>query len=287
MPKLMLDEAENPTRAAAQVSKKGIIQHILHMCTQPSFGSCLKSTTLPWILKTTMRPSHEGLLDVVPANIRIIREIDRSDASLVFEIELEGRKYAMKLLLTLCLLLTTQFHDIGNPGFAENGRDLNRFRCELNAYMNLRKHGVCEGGFVPYFYGYIDRIDPAAFFPVFQHFTRDRYYPRAILLEYLPNAEILNCENYPEACYHQAIEGMKQIHAAYVHHQDIYPKNILVVSGVEKRMVWVDFDVATTFSIEGPDEQRLSEEEDTLLAEFGEFLLADQRQGLCKNTKWY
>lgn len=38
-------------------------------------------------------------------------------------------------------------------------------------------------------------------------------------------------------------------------------------------MVWVDFDVATTFLIEGPDEQRLSEEEDTIVAEFGELLV--------------
>lgn len=225
-----------------------------------------------------MRPSNQGSLDVVPANIRIVREIDRSDASSVFEIELEGRKYAMKLVsslsyFALCLLLTTQFHDNGDPGFAENGRDLNRFRCELNAYMNLREHGVCERGFVPYFYGHIDRIDPTAFYPAFQHFAHDKYHPKAILLEYLPNAESLNCENYSEACYRKAIEGMKQIHAAHVHHRDIYPKNILVVPGVQKRMVWVDFDVATTFSIEGPDEQRLSEEEDTLVAEFGEFLV--------------
>ncbi|KAJ5859382.1 hypothetical protein N7534_004659, partial [Penicillium rubens] len=178
-----------------------------------------------------MRPSNQGSLDVVPANIRIVREIDRSDASSVFEIELEGQKYAMKL-----------------------------------------EHGVCERGFVPYFYGYIDRIDPTAFYLAFQHFAHDKYYPRAILLEYLPNAQSLNCENYFEACYHKAIEGIKQIHAAHVHYQDIYPKNILVVLGGQKRMVWVDFDVATTFLIEGPDEQRLSEEEDTIVAEFGELL---------------
>ncbi|KAL4817228.1 hypothetical protein BDW67DRAFT_183898 [Aspergillus spinulosporus] len=209
-----------------------------------------------------MRPSDHGLLDVVPANIQIVREINRSDASSVFEIELEGRKCAMKL-----------FHDNGDPGFAENGRDMNRFRCELKAYMNLREHGVCERGFVPYFYGHIDRINPTAFYPAFQHFAHDKYRPRAILLEYLPNAESLNCENYSETCYCQAIEGMKQIHAAHVHHRDIYPKNILVVPGDEKRMVWVDFDVATTFTTAGPEEQRYNEYEDTLVAEFGEFLV--------------
>jgi hypothetical protein len=52
-----------------------------------------------------MRPSNQGSLDVVPANIRIVREIDRSDASSVFEIELEGQKYAMKLVNSLSYLL--------------------------------------------------------------------------------------------------------------------------------------------------------------------------------------
>ncbi|KAE8404419.1 hypothetical protein BDV37DRAFT_271491 [Aspergillus pseudonomiae] len=167
----------------------------------------------------------------------------------LFEIELEGRKCALKL-----------FHDNGDPGFTENGLDLNRFCCELNAYMNLREHGVCERGFVPYFYGHVDQ---------------------------LPNAESLNCESYSEACYHQAIEGMKQIHAAYVHHRDIYPKNILVIPGDEERMVWVDSDVAIIFTTAGPDGQRLSEIEDTYVAEFGEFLREDQRQGLCTNTRLY
>ncbi|OJJ65748.1 hypothetical protein ASPBRDRAFT_49509 [Aspergillus brasiliensis CBS 101740] len=140
--------------------------------------------------------------------------------------------------------------------------------------MNLRQHIVCKRGFVRYFYGHIDRVDPTAFYPAFQHFTHDKYHPRGILLEWLPSAERLNCENYSETCYHQAIEGMKQIHATHVHHRDIYPKNILIVLGDEERMVWVDSDVAMTFTTAGPDEQRLSETEDTYVAEFGEFWFA-------------
>ncbi|KAL4997271.1 hypothetical protein BDV10DRAFT_170270 [Aspergillus recurvatus] len=99
--------------------------------------------------------------------------------------------------------------------------------------MNLREHSVCEKGFVPYFYGHIDRIGPTAFYPALQHFMHDKYHPKVILLDYLPNAESLNCENYSKAYYHQAIEGMKQIHASHVRHRDIYPKNILVVPGVQ------------------------------------------------------
>ncbi|OGM39208.1 hypothetical protein ABOM_012230 [Aspergillus bombycis] len=178
---------------------------------------------------------------VASSKIRIIKEIHRSDASSIFETEFDGDKFAMKL-----------FHNNGDPGFAENGRDLNRFRCELNAYENLRKYHVCKQGVVPYFYGYIDQVDPFAFQPALQHFVNDKFPPKAILLEYLPNTESLNCKNYSDARYQHAIDGMKKIHKAHVHHQDIYPKNILFVPGTPERVVWVDFDVATTFPSVGP-----------------------------------
>lgn len=130
------------------------------------------------------------LPDIDISRIKIITEIARSDASSIFEVDLDGQKYALKL-----------FHDNGDPGYTEKGRDLNRFRCESNAYKKLLASGACESGFIPIFYGYIDRVDPAAFHPALKHFSRDKLKPRAILLEYLPNAESLNCVNYSEALY--------------------------------------------------------------------------------------
>lgn len=65
----------------------------------------LAKPTTPWSLQTTMRSSDQGSLDIVPANIQIIREIDHSDASSVFEIELKGRKCAMKLVSSRGFLL--------------------------------------------------------------------------------------------------------------------------------------------------------------------------------------
>ncbi|PGH02790.1 hypothetical protein GX51_04401 [Blastomyces parvus] len=137
------------------------------------------------------------------------------------------------------------FHDNGDPGFTEKGRDLNRFRCELNAYRNLQAFGVCERGFVPRYHGYIDRFETQA--PQLNAFTNDRYRPQAILLEYLADAEALNCVNYSPHRFHQEILGMKAIHSALIHHKDIYPKNILIVPGTTERVVWIDFDVAITF----------------------------------------
>lgn len=174
---------------------------------------------------------------------------------------------------TDCSLLIFLFHHNGDPGFAENSRDLDRLLCELNAYKNLKKYSVCGNRFVPRFYGHIDRLDPAAFQPALQHFVHDKFYPRVILLEYLSNAESLNCENYSDARYRHAIYGMKEIRNAHVHHKDIYPENVLTATGEPEKVVWVDFDVATTFSSMGPSEQEYSEYEDVLVASFGEALV--------------
>jgi hypothetical protein len=112
--------------------------------------------------------------------------------------------------------LTCQFHDNGDLGYARKGRYLNRFRCELNVYYNLHKFGVCDHGFVPAFYGYIDRVDPFVFHPPLKHLANDRFLPRAILLEYLPDAERLNGVNYFEDLFRSAVNGIQEIHSAFV-----------------------------------------------------------------------
>ncbi|XRM48738.1 hypothetical protein ABZX51_011652 [Aspergillus tubingensis] len=216
-----------------------------------------------------------------PSKINIIRQITSSDSSAIFEVDLDGQKYAMKL-----------FQDNGDdPGYTEKGRDLNRFHCELNAYKKLLTSGVCARGFVPNFYGYINRMDPAAFQqPALQSFTQDKLMPRAIFLEYFPDVENLNCVNYSDALYPQAIEGMHEIHRAGVHHHDIYPKNLLLVRGEKKnldRLVWNDFDVATTFTDFGPEQLARCDHEIALVKGFMEALRDDQAEGLPPNTKFY
>ncbi len=46
------------------------------------------------------------------------------------------------------------------------------------------------------------------------------------MLAYLANAERLDCINYLEDRYQGAVDGIKAIHAAFVYHRDIYPKNM-------------------------------------------------------------
>ncbi|KAL2825165.1 serine/threonine protein kinase [Aspergillus cavernicola] len=174
-------------------------------------------------LEEKLRNLHS--LDLDPSRIQIVREITRSNASSIFALDLDGRKYVLKV-----------YHGNGDPRYTEKGR--------------AAISGACERWFVPCFYGDINQVDPAAFQPALQHFAEDKLKPSAILLEYLPNAESLNCVNYSDTLYTQAMEGMKDIHKAGVVHEDVYPKDI--VRGKPDRLVWIDFDVATTFADFGP-----------------------------------
>ncbi|CAG8014920.1 unnamed protein product [Penicillium salamii] len=213
-----------------------------------------------------MHPKCAFLTNIDTSSFQFIHEIASSDSSSIFEVDLDGQKYALKL-----------FHNNGDPGYAENGRDLDRFRCESQAYEKLLDSDACTRGFIPKIYGQLDQIDPADFHPILRHFAQDKYKPRALLLEYLPNAEALNCVNYLEALYHQAVEGMKEIHKAGVHHRDIYPRNILVVreDSEKPRLVWIDFDVATTFTNFGPEQLARCDQEIALVEGFGEALVWD------------
>ncbi|RDW64340.1 uncharacterized protein DSM5745_09751 [Aspergillus mulundensis] len=203
-----------------------------------------------------------------------------TDASTIFEVDINGKKYATKV-----------YHDNGDPGYSKKGRDLNRFRCEVNAYKNLSAAGVCERGFVPRFYGVIKCIDPALFKPALNHFICDKFHSSAILLEYLPNAESLNCVDFDDALYPQAMEGMKEIQKAGVIHKDVYPKNILLVrdetESKSNRMVWIDFDVSTTFTELGEKNLRFCNHKIQLVEQFGEALKEEQEEGLPPNTKYY
>ncbi|PIG83217.1 hypothetical protein AARAC_010773 [Aspergillus arachidicola] len=197
------------------------------------------------------------LLVFDPSSLRIGKELKSSEASSIFEVELRGHRYAMKV-----------FHDNGI----------------------LHSFGVCEQGHVPYYHGYIDRLDPARFQPHLNHFMNDSHAPNAILLEYLEDTEELNCVNYSDDRLQAAIVGLRGIHSALIHHRDVYPKNILIVRGPPERVVWIDFDVAVTFDSTKPMGCQADEYcnfKIELVKSFERLLKEDQRQGLPPNTKYY
>ena len=128
---------------------------------------------------------------------------------------------------------------------------------------------------MPRYYGYIDQLDPGQFRPHLDHFIHDLYHPKAMIFEYLPNAESLNCVNYSKERFQKAIDGFREIHNALVHHQDVYPKNVLLVPGDPERTLWIDFDVATAFPSResmGSEEEYSSQEEE-LVKGFGVLLV--------------
>ncbi|OQE20922.1 hypothetical protein PENFLA_c015G08372 [Penicillium flavigenum] len=161
-----------------------------------------------------------------------------------------------------------RFHENGDPGYAENSCDLNRFRRESNAYEKLLISGVCERGFVPKFYGYID-LDPAEFHPFFKLFTHGKFKAERTIARIPPKCREFELRELLGSPLYQAIEAMKEIHKAGVHHRDTYPRNLLLIRGNPDRLVWTDFDVATTFTDTGPKDLARSDYEIELVKGFG------------------
>ena len=58
--------------------------------------------------RTTMHLRSASLTNMNPSKIHIIRQITCSDSSAIFEVDLDGQKYALML-----------FHDNGDPGYIE------------------------------------------------------------------------------------------------------------------------------------------------------------------------
>lgn len=151
---------------------------------------------------------------------------------------------------------------------ADDGRrDFDRYRSEARAYVNLKKSGLCDRGIVPKLYGLVESLDPKIFERELRSFLRDKHFPNAILLEYLPDASSMNYLNYSEERMNIAIEGMQQIHElASVQHRDTHARNILLVPGPPERVLWTDFDIAVSFKdqseLTAKDEERMDLELD-------------------------
>ncbi|KAJ5756913.1 uncharacterized protein N7511_007095 [Penicillium nucicola] len=64
-------------------------------------------------------------------------------------------------------------------------------------------------------------------------------------------------------------------------------KILLLVRGNPDRLVWVDFDVATTFTDFGPEQIACCDHEIAVVKGFGDALRDDQAEGLPPYTKFY
>ncbi|KAL2833735.1 hypothetical protein BDW59DRAFT_156536 [Aspergillus cavernicola] len=88
-------------------------------------------------------------------------------------------------------------HDRGPKQYYEPvDWEVNLHICESTAYNRLQEHGLCECGIIPKFYGTIEDLDPKLHQPYLNLFLEDEYFPKVIVLEYIPGAQELNWSNY-------------------------------------------------------------------------------------------
>ena len=156
-------------------------------------------------------------------------------------------------------------------------RDLSRYRSEARAYVNLKKSGLCDQGIVPKVYGFIECLDPNMFERDLHPFLEDKYWPNAILIEYVPGVSSINYLTYSKERMKIAIEGIRQIHEhALVEHVDTYTRNILIAPGPPERVLWADFDIAVSFknrSVLTAKDKEYMDEELAIVKDLGDMMV--------------
>lgn len=155
-------------------------------------------------------------------------------------------------------------------------REIDPFTCESNAYQRLKSKGLCEQGVIPDFYGVIENINPkeAEWEPYLEKFVDEELPLNAVLMEYIPNMHQIDLSTYSEERLEKLHAILKEIHAAGVLHDDLYPRNMMVQVDTD-RVLWIDFDRAQTF-VEGAItkmQQEWIDFEKALMEEFVKFLV--------------
>lgn len=125
------------------------------------------------------------------------------------------------------------------------------FLREKEAYAHLLHYGICAQGVVPNCYGWTElSADHVAAILSLPRSRCDSdeialvegVSVKAIVLEYFHDAENLSIHNVTREIAEKAFKALYAIHTAYVQHDDIHRRHILVLQ--DGRVVWVDFDSA-------------------------------------------
>ncbi|OJD26949.1 hypothetical protein ACJ73_01672 [Blastomyces percursus] len=190
--------------------------------------------------------------DVSPDEIHFKKELFASDCSVIFLVVVRGQQCVMKV-----------HHGRGPPlPYERKDRELDIHVLESTAYRRLKARGVCDKGIVPQFLGTMDKFDPKLCQPPLKKFLEDEYPPSALFLEYIPNMEEISLHNYTKVRMNNLLLGIREIHKAGVEHNDIRPRNMLIVKDDPNRVVWIDFNRANTY-----DEHHMTDKQKVLIAE--------------------
>ncbi|KAL3457957.1 hypothetical protein BJX64DRAFT_292620 [Aspergillus heterothallicus] len=197
-----------------------------------------------------------------------------------FLVHIQGKPYFLKV-----------HHGRGpRQSWEYTDREINIHVREITAYKRLQEHGLCDRAVIPRFYGSIEDLDPNLYQPHPEMFLEDEYPPKAILLEYIVDMEEIHWSNYTDAKRDNLIQGLEDIHAAGVIHDDIYPRNMMVVKGDSEKAIWIDFDSAQTWDKDNltAHQKKWLQFERELAVEMLAMMKADSEEGqMNKTTRYY
>ncbi|KAL2378242.1 hypothetical protein RJ035_007487 [Blastomyces gilchristii] len=180
-------------------------------------------------------------------------------------------------------------HDNGPVQPAPPERETNLHICESTAYRQLMKHGLCNRGIVPQFYGTMEQMDLSHYQSHLKMFLNDKNPPSAILLEYIPKMEMIYPHNFTKEWGEALICGIQEIHRALVLHCDAKPRNMMIVRNDPERVIWLDFDRAQTYHTDSLTERQRGfiEDEELMVSQLADSLEADHARGEIAETYLY
>lgn len=136
-------------------------------------------------------------------------------------------------------------HTYDRHGDNVDRQNLNFFR-EAATCRYLKQHGFCERGLVPDFYGVVRDMMPEDWSII--GLFRPRLLPAdAILIEFIPEMQMLNLENYTKSRGEIICQTFRDFNRLGVLHRDIHPRNIQIVIGRTRRserVLWTDFELS-------------------------------------------
>ncbi|KAJ5823066.1 hypothetical protein N7447_005406 [Penicillium robsamsonii] len=140
-------------------------------------------------------------------------------------------------------------------------RSIDLFKNESRAYSRLKARGFCERGSVPDFYGVVENIDFEAegcsrnSDKTFPRGLDPKARPNGVLMEYIPDVNMLELSNYTEQRARNLRRLLLEIHEAGIVHLDPYPRNMLI-QGDSDWVLWIDYELAQIFDPEHSEQPR-------------------------------
>lgn len=114
---------------------------------------------------------------------------------------------------------------------------------------------------VPNFYSVIEQINPVSCQPFLKWFLKDKLLPNAILIEYILDLHEIDLSTFSDYRIAALCTILKNIHRVEIYHGDPYPQHMMVQK-YTKRVLWIDFDHAQTFSERGWESQWIMDEKE-------------------------